>query len=319
MSPEERAIELASLAESISGIIGPNTPQSQALEWLVETDPSYACPQDVKTATQRYVMAVFYYSTGGAAWNECSAPADPNDAESVREANEACTIQGDGPGNDGGRGSDAWLGPGSECRWGGAFCFRDGGGSEKSDCMDGITFEENNLVGTLPFELQELSELRYLHVEGVERRRGGLSGPIPPQLGRLTNLLEFDVNYNTLTGPIPDTFYDLRDLIQLDLNDNELTGIIDERIRNLGSLRLMQLHVNQFEGDITPAIGEITSLNLLTFDGNRFMGSMPQVICDNRSTNGGNLVSLTADCADANYEFYVECTCCTFCFPVQQG
>jgi len=311
-----RETELTYLAQNISGtgpFTDPGSVQSRALSWLID-DVAYPCPQDSKTV-QRYVLAVFYYGTGGGNWDECSAPEDSADPESVEEANNACNKEAEDQGRTGD--TDAWLGPSSECTWGGILCFSEGSNSSKSGCLEVISIDDNNLVGTLPFELQELSELRIFHAEGEEDRIGGLTGKLPPQLGNLKDLEEFDVNYNQLTGPIPDSFFGgLVKLRELDLNDNEFTGPISDQIRNLKELQLLQLHVNFFEGNITPALGELKKLVLLSVDTNRFKGSMPLEICENRVPNNGTLASLTADCADDTYEFYVSCPqgCCTFCY-----
>ena len=87
----------------------PGTPQNSAMEWLINLDPAYTCPHD-PLLVQRYVMAVFYYSTEGADWARCSAPEDFDDPDSVADANQNC-----GSGN-------AWLTPDDECAWGGLRC-----------------------------------------------------------------------------------------------------------------------------------------------------------------------------------------------------
>ena len=83
-----------------------------------------ACPSDM--IIQRYVMAVFYYSTNGDDWDECNAPGDFGSVSSIESANEACTLTttnstqiflGDI------RGTNAWLSPESECLWGGVSCY----------------------------------------------------------------------------------------------------------------------------------------------------------------------------------------------------
>lgn len=96
-----------------------------ALQWLTEVDAFYACPQDIETV-QRYVMAVFYYSTDGDNWFLCGAPED-FDEESIEDANEECTYDGTRilPGSIGG--TDAWLTPVSECFWGALACRADTG------------------------------------------------------------------------------------------------------------------------------------------------------------------------------------------------
>ena len=47
------------------------SPQSLAFNWLVDNDDFVVCPDDDKLI-QRYVMAVFYFSTEGDSWTECS-------------------------------------------------------------------------------------------------------------------------------------------------------------------------------------------------------------------------------------------------------
>jgi hypothetical protein len=92
------------------------SPQNLAFQWIVDGDPAFLCP-DSPTLVQRYSLAVFYYSTAGDSWTECSAPSDPASPESVQQANDACSIE---PVE--GSGSDAWLTPGPECQWGGVVC-----------------------------------------------------------------------------------------------------------------------------------------------------------------------------------------------------
>jgi hypothetical protein len=95
------------------------TPQNLAMTWIIELDPLQLCPQD-DNLIQRYVMAVFYYSTRGGRWLECSAPTEFDDQEAIESANMGCDIIVPG-----GK-SDAWLTPSLECEWGGVACNDDG-------------------------------------------------------------------------------------------------------------------------------------------------------------------------------------------------
>lgn len=92
------------------------TPQNLALTWILEKDKKHICPND-PTLKRRYAMAVFYYSTRGDRWFACSAPSDLSNSASIAAANANCTIQAFPT-----SGSDAWLTPSSECKWGGAAC-----------------------------------------------------------------------------------------------------------------------------------------------------------------------------------------------------
>ena len=51
----------------------PGTPQDDAFQWLANEDGARVCPEDDRDVTQRYVMAVLYFSTEGDSWTNCSA------------------------------------------------------------------------------------------------------------------------------------------------------------------------------------------------------------------------------------------------------
>ena len=133
------------------------SPQRLSLDWIVFDDPLFLCPDDPKLV-QRYVMAVFYYSTEGDDWRDCSAPAGYSDRE-ISDANGMCRLRG-----------DAWLTPVSECDWGGLECHND---AQKEGRMDVIDFRKWTgcgyrgrrvifyLTGWLTFELKNLPEIHF--------------------------------------------------------------------------------------------------------------------------------------------------------------
>ena len=120
LSPEERTAAITDILRQVSNpidFIAPFSPQSQSLRWITEEDSLYLCPDD-PFLVQRYTMAVFYFSTDGPNWVECSAPDDLSDPASIAEANANCALEVEiGQG-----GTDAWLTPVSECQWGGGAC-----------------------------------------------------------------------------------------------------------------------------------------------------------------------------------------------------
>ena len=118
---------LSFVSEMISFVV-PYSPQSQSMKWLIEDDAYYVCPDDPQLV-QRYVMAVFYYSSRGDDWTQCSAPGDLSDRASIATANAKCNLEVDR----GGGGTDAWLTPVSECNWGGLKCHEDSQSLERID------------------------------------------------------------------------------------------------------------------------------------------------------------------------------------------
>ena len=103
----------------------PGSPQVRALEWIINDDPMQLCPQDPHLI-QRYVLAVFYFSTRGDRWIQCSAPdIEDYSEDEIQEANDMCTIEVESSSSGTGSvesGSNAWLTPETECSWGGLAC-----------------------------------------------------------------------------------------------------------------------------------------------------------------------------------------------------
>ena len=95
------------------------TPQNLATEWIINQDPLQLCPTD-PNLVERYVMAVFYYSTLGNRWYECSS----------QDSSEDCTIEVSPLSSTSTNatttmvisGSDPWLSEASVCTWGGLAC-----------------------------------------------------------------------------------------------------------------------------------------------------------------------------------------------------
>jgi hypothetical protein len=96
------------------------TPQNAAMMWITQNDTRFLCPDD-PSLKRRYSLAVFYYSTRGGRWLECTAPANFTDPASIEAANALCTIEPFPM-----SGTDAWLSPSDECQWGGVVCDDEG-------------------------------------------------------------------------------------------------------------------------------------------------------------------------------------------------
>ena len=61
-----------------------------------------------------------------------------------------------------------------------------------------LELDMNNLIGTIPLQLESLDRLAILDLDGNE-----LTGAIPAELGNLANLTRLDLYENELTGAIP--------------------------------------------------------------------------------------------------------------------
>jgi hypothetical protein len=118
------AVALQSLIESVSfdggeALSVPTSPQSKAFTWLSTNANLEEYPDWRKT--QRYVLAVFYYSTIGEEWT----------------------------------GSTDWLSDKDECKW--ASSAVDPVCNEAGAFLE-LVYDGNNLQGTIPVELGLLSD-----------------------------------------------------------------------------------------------------------------------------------------------------------------
>jgi len=107
-----------------------------------------------------------------------------------------------------------------------------------------------------------------------------LTGEIPTEIGKLTNLIYLDLGSNQLTGEIPAEIGELTDLTGLLLYDNELTGVIPSEIGNLTNLIYLMLSSNELSGSIPPEIGNLANLQGLNLHSNQLSGLIPDEICN---------------------------------------
>ena len=129
--------------------------------------------------------------------------------------------------------------------------------------VERLNLRENQLTGSIPTELGNLTNLESLRLGGNQ-----LSGPIPESIGNLTNLTRLDLYENQLSGPIPTWLDTLAKLTSLNLRDNQLSGGIPESIRNLRGLRYLNLRNNNLSGPIPAGVIWLTRLESFYISGN---------------------------------------------------
>ena len=128
----------------------------------------------------------------------------------------------------------------------------------------------NNLSGPIPPQLGSLSNLQYLDLY-----LNNLSGPIPPQLGSLSNLKNLRLYGNDLSGPIPQELGVLSNLSSLSLQTNDLSGPIPPQLGSLSNLSWLSLFGNDLTGPIPSELGSLSNLQYLDLYGNDLTGPIP--------------------------------------------
>ena len=138
-----------------------------------------------------------------------------------------------------------------------------------------LWLDRNQLTGPIPAELGDLTNLQTLVLDNNE-----LTGPIPAELGDRTNLVELWLSHNALTGAIPAELGDLTNLVSLNFSSNQLTGPIPAELGDLTNLQTLVLDNNQLTGPIPAELGDLINLQTLRLSGNQLTGCVPTGLRD---------------------------------------
>eukprot|EP01082_Thalassiosira_pseudonana_P009804 g8704.t1 g8704 contig33:27352-28411(-) len=251
------------------------------------------CPDDLSSSpnnvelTQRFILAAFYFATGGNKWTSCSA----ND--------ELCGVVAGKPFF----GKKAWLSK-HVCEWAGVECSDPDGGS----LVKAITLPENNLTGRLVVIEKELASLK--NFRELIINDNNISGTFPKNLGGSgDSVFRINISNNSFTGSIEDSSFPKDKVVSIKLSGNRFTGPIDFFSERL-SLRQLELRGNDFSGTVSSSFGDIANLYVFRIEHNpMIVGTMPSSVCS--LAVEAALTQLTSSCVDDDM---FECTCCTKCY-----
>ncbi|XP_056176527.1 receptor-like protein 6 [Syzygium oleosum] len=154
-----------------------------------------------------------------------------------------------------------------------------------------------NLQGTFPTTIFELPRLQlldlsynpelsghlpvfHLHspIKSLFLRGTNFSGMLPPSLGSLAFLSEFDISNSNLSGNIPSSIGNLTQLTILNFRNNKLLGEIPYSIGKLVQLSYLDLSMNQLSEKIPTSLINLTNLTFLNFHHNQLTGQIPAEI-----------------------------------------
>ena len=178
-----------------------------------------------------YVRVESYSSRTGSYTMYASVQDDGDDrGDSASSERAALVALYHAMGGDNWRRNDNWLSDAPITEWYGVEGEKVffGGKLYEGPIPFALYLGRNNLSGTIPPELGQLGQLRYL-----ELHHNNLSGTIPPELGQLSNLITLWLGHNRLSGRIPPELGNLSNLKVANIIGNNFTGCLPSTWRNM--------------------------------------------------------------------------------------
>lgn len=120
-------------------------------------------------------------------------------------------------------------------KWHGITCI--------NNRVTSIVLPNNNLTGSLPVDLTELTELRALVVNSSSTTSpNNISGELPSSYGDFEDLITLNVSGNDLTGSIPPSYCGLENTLNLiNLSNNALSGCYDQVLSCLCNVNVVNI------------------------------------------------------------------------------
>jgi len=185
--------------------------------------------------------------------------------------------------------NEFWMENDLYCDWYGVICDDD------HERVIGLDFSENGLVGVLPAELFDLTELTQINLKknkiqlslsGIERlteletlNLSEIDLTSVEGLNKAVNLRVLHLTGNDLAS-IPQDIYELPNIEEIYMNYNKMEGQISSKIGQLTALRELFMFRNKLTGNLPSELGQLKQLRTLGLGENFFSGDLPKELND---------------------------------------
>ncbi|EEC67757.1 hypothetical protein OsI_35284 [Oryza sativa Indica Group] len=140
--------------------------------------------------------------------------------------------------------------------------------------LQGLELSFNNLTGTIPSSLANITGLRLLSFMS-----NNIKGNIPNEFSKFVTMEFLAVSGNMLSGRFPQAILNISTLTNLYLTLNHLSGEVpSDLLDSLPNLQKLLLGHNLFRGHIPRSLGNTSNLHLLDISNNNFTGIVPSSI-----------------------------------------
>lgn len=139
-----------------------------------------------------------------------------------------------------------------------------------------LRLAENNLVGSFPEEIFQVTNLRRLFLD-----QNGITGTIPTLIGKMDLLIDFHAIGVPFQGLIPSELGMLTRLVTMVLRDNEFVGTIPTELNNMVNLEILSIGRSPEAGQGNlggplPSFSTLPFLELLDLSLNKLNGTVPR-------------------------------------------
>ncbi|OEL32321.1 Receptor-like protein kinase HSL1 [Dichanthelium oligosanthes] len=134
-----------------------------------------------------------------------------------------------------------------------------------------IDLSSNKLTGTIPGDFGKLTNLTLLFLY-----KNQLRGPIPPNIGLLPNLKDIRLFNNMLSGALPSELGKHSPLCNLEIANNNLSGELPDGLCSNRKLYDIVVFNNSFSGKLPESLDGCYMLNNLMMYNNHFTGEFPK-------------------------------------------